>query len=265
MNNQFSIVFCTCDNYSDLWNNFFKLFTKYWPEYDGKIYLNTESKSFSFSGINVINLPERSSSKAWSNMLYHVLQFVEEEYILIILDDLFFKSKVRVSALNEAIELMMADHSIKAITFHEEPGMLKPYKGSENFIVRKQFTKYKMNATITLFKKDFLNQILRDKESAWDFEVNASIRACFSRGKFLCKSPYVDPIFDYDGGGVVRHGKYIKSVIEYFIEEEGLEFIGREVVEAYRSTNISRICPLKLIRYAISGLFSIFKQRPIKE
>lgn len=103
MDKKFSIIFCTCDNYSDLWHNFFTLFKKYWPEYDGKIYLNTESKSFSFSGLDIVNLPERSLSKAWSNMLYHVLQYVEEEYILIILDDLFLKSHVRVAALNEAI------------------------------------------------------------------------------------------------------------------------------------------------------------------
>ena len=50
----FSILVNTTDSFSDCWNPFFKLFKKYWPNYGGKIYLNTEIKDFKYEGLNII-------------------------------------------------------------------------------------------------------------------------------------------------------------------------------------------------------------------
>ena len=39
-----AVFVSSSDNYSDIWDLFFDLFYKYWPEYKGKIYLQTQKK-----------------------------------------------------------------------------------------------------------------------------------------------------------------------------------------------------------------------------
>lgn len=40
----FSIFVSSSDNYSDIWDVFFDMFKKMWPEYNGQIYLQTQEK-----------------------------------------------------------------------------------------------------------------------------------------------------------------------------------------------------------------------------
>ena len=62
MDKDVTMIFCTCDAYADLWENFFILFKKYWPDFDGEIIFNTESKSYSNEGLNIV-MPK--SFRSW--------------------------------------------------------------------------------------------------------------------------------------------------------------------------------------------------------
>ena len=56
MKDNYAILINTTDSFDDCWEPFFKLFKKHWPEFNGKIYLNTETKEFKYSGINIISI-----------------------------------------------------------------------------------------------------------------------------------------------------------------------------------------------------------------
>ena len=51
---KYSIVVNTCDSYSDCWEPFFKLFSVFWKDCKGEIFLNTEYKDYSFPGLDII-------------------------------------------------------------------------------------------------------------------------------------------------------------------------------------------------------------------
>ena len=51
---KYSIIVNTCDSYSDCWDPFFKLFSVFWKDCKGKIFLNTEYKDYSFPGLDII-------------------------------------------------------------------------------------------------------------------------------------------------------------------------------------------------------------------
>lgn len=79
-NNDVSMIFCTCDAYSDLWDGFFKLFKKYWPEWDGEIIFNTDGLEYSYDGLNIINVPHNEGdSRAWSDMFAKALRLCKNE------------------------------------------------------------------------------------------------------------------------------------------------------------------------------------------
>lgn len=50
---KYSVLVNTCDKFEDCWNPFFQLFSLYWQDYKGTIYLNTE-KDYSFDGLDII-------------------------------------------------------------------------------------------------------------------------------------------------------------------------------------------------------------------
>ena len=79
-----AILVSSCDAYEDVWNPFFALFKKYWPNCKYNIYLNTESKMFSYDGLNITCLHPGESEKqiSWSNRLKQALLQVEEDVVI---------------------------------------------------------------------------------------------------------------------------------------------------------------------------------------
>ena len=51
--NNFVVLINTCDKFEDCWIPFFKLWSLYWKNYNGTIYLNTEYKDFNYPGLEI--------------------------------------------------------------------------------------------------------------------------------------------------------------------------------------------------------------------
>lgn len=257
-NETLTVVFCTCDNYSDLWHDFFRLFKKYWPQFNGQIILNTETKAFKYEGLNIsepLNCPLNTS---WSDRLSLSLKKAASEYVLIMLDDFYLKASVDNERFLETLEFMNSNSGIASVTYLHEPGMKKEVSGLEGFNYRKNFSVYKMTAHLTLYRKEYLMSVLKAGESAWEFEVNGTVRAWFKRGRFLCPNNSFE-IFPYDFGSLVIRGGYLKPVKEYFEKNEGCVFNPeRPILEKWEG-NASEGGLRKKIKYLIKGLFSVFK------
>ena len=52
----YSILINTCDKFDDCWDPFFKLWSLYWTDCSGKIYLNTEYKDYSYPKLNITTI-----------------------------------------------------------------------------------------------------------------------------------------------------------------------------------------------------------------
>lgn len=260
MNSRVSIVFCTCDSYSDLWDGFFRLFKKYWPEYDGEIIFNTDSIEYSYDGLNIVNVPHyEGESKAWSDMFARAIKMCKYNNILLILEDFYFMDYVNNKSFEDTVNAMENNKNIVSITYFKEPGYVRNSLILPQFMERKQFSLYKMTAHITLYKKDFLLSILKKGESAWEFEINGTVRSWFRKGKFLCMKPGKKPIIPYEGD-FVRLGKFLRSPKEYFENVEGITFSDkRETIETL-TVNSNKVT--KVIRIVINlfkALLSFFK------
>lgn len=254
-----TIVFCSCDAYSDLWENFFRLLKKYWPEYDGEIILNTESKEFHHGGMKISKPLNCSKDVSWSDRLSLSLQRVKTPYVLIFLDDYYLKENVNHGNFLKSLEYMKTHQDIVSITYLKEPGTKKEVHDLEGFMRRTQFALYKITGHITLYRTDYLKKILKKNESAWEFEVNGTIRSWLKKGKFLCPIDNNNPIFPYDFGLLVTRGKYLKPVKEYFEDKQGCVFSNiRPVMEEWIPKSNGSI--VVKIKYLVKGLISFFKK-----
>lgn len=259
-----TIVFCSCDAYSDLWENFFKLLKKYWPEYDGEIILNTETKAFQYDGFRISSPLNCGDDVSWSDRLSLSLKRVQTPYILIFLDDFYLKNKVNHVEFLKTLGYMKTNQDIVSITYLKEPGGKKEVQDLEGFMDRAQFALYKMTAHITLYRTEYLQKILKNNESAWEFEVNGTIRSWLKKGKFLCPIDNLNAIFPYDfeGWSLCVKGKYYKPVKEYFEKQEKIHFLEcRETVEYLPQGSGGSL--KKKFYYLGKGLLSMCKKRAL--
>lgn len=264
ISNDVTILFCSCDAYSDLWENFFVLLKKYWPEYDGEIILNTETREFQYDGFHISSPLNCSSEVSWSDRLSLSLKRVKTPYVLIFLDDFYLKSPVRHQEFMKTLNYMKSHQGAASITYLKEPGGRKSIPELEGFVQRVQCALYKMTAHITLYRTEYLQAVLKHNESAWEFEVNGTIRSWFKKGRFLCPVNNKNAIFSYDfeGWSLCVKGKFYGPVKRYFEEQEGFEFYEeRETIEVLPQGSGGSLT--KKLHYLGKGLLSIFKKRAL--
>ena len=262
---EFSIIFCTCDSYSDLWDGFFYLFKKYWPDFDGEIIFNTDKIEYTYNGLNIVNVKhEEGANMSWSDMLNRALDLCKYEEILLILEDFYFLNRVKHKKVLDTVEVMKKNNNIVSITYLNEPGAYRKSDVLKGFDYRKHFSLYKMTAHMTLYKKAFLKKILRSNENAWQFEINGTVRSWLLPGDFLCMEKGGEPIIPYDGD-FVRLGKFIKERKEYYEINENIVFSNkRGILENFydHKENVTNHRKIKMFAYGIKAIPSIWGRKP---
>lgn len=222
--NKYSFVLSSCDNYSDLWNPFFHQLKKYWKGFDYDVYLCTESKKYQMEGLRVhcpLNVPR---SNTWSENLIELLEHIETEYVIFMLDDFWLKKPVDTEKLAEIMETFDKDKNIGFLCLLHQPASVLPVSKEYPMLVEyPRKAKYRITTQVGLWRKDYFLKILRSHESAWQFEIYGNKRSGRYKENTYVISDKTNSIFDYDSGGVLYRGKYVKEYVEYFEKEEGIK------------------------------------------
>ena len=217
-----AFVLSSCDKCSDLWEPFFILLKRHWQDFDYRTYLCTDSKQFSFDGIDIscpLNIP---ASNTWSENLIDLLNQIEEDFVLFMLDDFWLKTDVDIERLGCYEQIMQRDRSIGFICLVHQLKSSKENPKSEKYpglIKYGKHTPYRVTTQAGLWRRDYLLSLLRKHESAWWFEMFGSKRS--RRSKF---ESYVvqESVFSYDEGGVLYRGSYVNEYAKPFVEKEGI-------------------------------------------
>ena len=176
MNKDFSILINTTDSFSDCWLPFFKLFKIYWPEYKGKIYLNTETKSFEYPGLNIISVKNNLVHQPWSKCLMNAVNKIEEDFFIYMQEDYFFHNSVKHKEIIDFFQ-KFKKYNLDCLHLTDQctQGPFKKYK-DDIFLIDKN-APYRASTQAAFWKKDSILKILRPWESGWDFEKFGSKRS----------------------------------------------------------------------------------------
>ena len=156
----------SCDNYSDLWLPFFTLLDKYWKDRNAKVYLLSNHKDFSWPGVNTIKVGDDVS---YSDNLSKAMEEIDEEWILLWLEDLFFAEDVNQSLLDKIIsEFQSFDCGYLKIA----PDMPLSYESINNSAIGNlpKGIKYRSAIGATLYHKSTLKKLLIPGASAWELD-----------------------------------------------------------------------------------------------
>lgn len=221
---KYALLINTCDKFEDCWDPFFQLFEKFWPNFDGQIYLNTELKEYSYNKLNIVSLKVAKNSNderlTWSQCLKIALKSIEEDIILYMQEDYFLKGKVQNDLISKYVNLMSNDKTIDCIHLTDQAVANNGPSEYNTLYTVKTKQRYRLSCQAALWKKEVLNYYLRNHESAWEFEEFGSKRASWENHKFYVVDPNwiklnKNEIIPYVFTGIIG-GKWKKEIVTLF-------------------------------------------------
>lgn len=234
MTKKLSIFVLSCDRYSDLWQNFFKLREKYWSDCDFDWYLVTESFGFNYNNVKVINT---GKGKNWTGRLLYAVKQIDTPYIGWYLDDFYISKKIDNQLIHELVDKMAKEH-ISHINmsdvFDSIIKMPEPHIYYDKYLLQiPTHKKYGISTASALWEKEYLLNILGESDKdAWQFEVDLCKKALSKDGLpgvILCdeRKP-----FNVTTTPVVIQGRYYPKAIK--------EFAKKGIIIDYRSRGLMK-------------------------
>lgn len=250
-----TILVNSCDKYEDAWEPFFKLFSIQWPDCPYRIILNTESKNFSCDYLCVETI-HTGDCKTWTERMKKVLKETDSEFVLFFLEDFFLMSQVNVSAFNDIIHTMNINKkigfvgfpSIRAYQPHNHAKRLTKFLYST-----KRGVNFRVNASLGLWRKEFLQQMLFRDGNPWYFEWIAPKLSRYSEFLATCWNQKDCCIFNYETkretGLGIFNGKWLpanKDLFDAYNIEVNFNNLGIITVEqAVNNINAENKCSNK--------------------
>lgn len=226
----YTIVVNSTDSFEDCWLPFFTLFSKYWPDCEHPIVLNTETKSFSYPGLNIqcskVQVPSSTRRLSWSECLMRCLDTLNTDLILYLQEDYFLNAPVDVSSLELLTDIMNVEgfSHISLVTFSNSGPW---HSTSYPFLWEVgQRADYRLSLQAGLWRRDRLRSYLRSHETPWQFEVWGSKRARRVRDTILCVSHeifgnQIPEVIPYKATGIVK-GKWNREAVCGLFDEQNI-------------------------------------------
>jgi hypothetical protein len=265
MNRGFAIFVNTTDSFEDCWTPFFSLFKNYWPGYKGRILLNTESKTFSFPGLDIVSVRNAGTTigaerSPWSECLIRALDSLDEEIVLYLQEDYFLRDRVDEKVVDGFVGLMREHPEIRCIHLTDQgvlsTGEPPPLPGLCRAVPSQH---YLVSCQAALWRRQTLRSLLRRRENAWEFEEFGSRRAALEDYAFFA----VDPaqvrlgryeIIPYIFTGIIR-GRWNEKVVPLF-EAHGIQvdYSRRGFVAAIRKAPLTARLLRRVRRFPVRFL-----------
>ncbi|MDR1599318.1 MAG: hypothetical protein LBS11_05545 [Oscillospiraceae bacterium] len=205
----------SCDKYSDLWQPFFELFVKYWPDCPYPIVLGAESKPFRMAGLD-IRCPRWFSpgtDAPWGLLTMGMLDSIHTPYMVFMLDDFFLNKPVDQAMVERCLDWMDADPS--AGGFILKPISARKYGNSPYppFFQLFDTGKYSEFTQAGVWRKETPRRLLKPFDTPWSWEARSGERNKAYADRLYCvdsRETSYAPI-DYPPGGVLRKGELTQA------------------------------------------------------
>lgn len=266
---RYSILVNTCDKFEDCWNPFFKLFKFYWPDCNGRLMLNTEYKDYSYPGLNIIPIKGcegktfKGKYATWSQCLKWALEKIDTDLILYLQEDYFLNDKVNNSMVEHYLEYMQSHPDVPCVQLTSD-GIpvcdVADEKEHLHFSDPSYFSYVSCQASI--WRKEVLLKLIREHETAWNFEWWGSKRAKYMGMKFLTVNHdwlrEGHDFFPYIKTGVIG-GKWYKPVVELFAKHNiQIDFNKRGFYDPQREKTFKEKLKLKRSIYRPQSMWEVF-------
>lgn len=207
------IVVLSCDKDEDLFYPFKYCLEKYYPTHPEVIYATETIKNPYYKTI-CKNYP----LEVWSKRIRETLKEIEDNEILLMVDDVFIRSKVDTDRIEYARKHLKGNTAL--FNFEKEYDDKNIECSLDGFKLRKKGSDYELSLLCGLWDRKKLIDVLSKDCDPWSIEYEQDTKHYdyfINSGDFIIDWGYkaFQPV------GVVK-GKWSKEVMEYF-KKEGIE------------------------------------------
>lgn len=195
-----------------------------WPGFYLPVVINTETKSFSYPGIQVTVINSEKPNMPWGKRLIEALKQIDTEYILFFLEDFWLDAPVDVIYFEKCRQWMRENNDVSCLSFQWTRGPNIQDGRLERFERKQPDGDYRINCQAALWRRDRLIKLIRPHETPWEFEWWGTIRSKRYPDHIYTQIKESKPVFSYNLslGGVVHKGRWNKSVVKPLAEQYGL-------------------------------------------
>jgi len=180
-----AFLITSCDVFADCWAPYAYGLRKYWPDCPFPVYLITNDKRFEDPSITSLQIrPDRG----WAKNLRQALTSIDAEIILYTHEDFWISAPVDTAEILEFVDLIRGG-SADYIRLYPAPGPDKPFPADSRLGILDSRAPYRTSLQVALWRKSVLEQLLRDDESCWQFELDGTPRSRVYGDRFLCVQP----------------------------------------------------------------------------
>lgn len=220
----YTLLVNSCDAYEDSWIPFFSLLAKYWNPVDIHILLNTETKSFSFDGLD-IECIHSSVGCPYGKRMKNALSFVNTPYVFVLLDDFFIRKPVDIDRIDKVISWMEADPDIACFTSDCTKTYanweLNKYPGFRRVPPGNPFT---LNLQAAIWRTNIFRSYWLPNVSPWEWEEYSNVLTISRpKHKFYCTTDWKYALCDYgyaSSGMGIYHGQWVIDDVAPLFEKE---------------------------------------------
>jgi hypothetical protein len=201
MKDDISILINSCDKYSDVWEVFFPLFFKYWPDCPWKIYLGSNEKVYKDPRVNTICV---GKDKSWADSALSMINKIPTKNIMFFLDDFFIFWKVNTKKVNHYYNVF-TQLDANYMRLRNSPFSNKPVDGYPDLVLREKGEMYRTALDIAFWKKEVFMDLLVSGENPWQMEIEGSKRSCKYDGFYTTKEWVIERRNGLEAGKWMRY------------------------------------------------------------
>ena len=248
-----SVIVSSCDSYEDLWKPFINTFNKNWGDCDLKKYFITENKELIDTEFLTIKC---GLNKNWTDRLLYTLSTTDDDYIILMLEDFFLRSKIDNNKIHYFVNYIKK-YNLNMIRLIKRPEGYHSNINHPELMEIKNNDLFRVSTQATIWNKEVLKNLLEKNENIWQFEINGTLRSKLFNNFFCVKKD----VMTYRHH-VVERGKWFPWYALYFglINRVGIDLKKREIMNIFETI---KWLANKLLSVPLSKL-PIYLKRPIK-
>lgn len=230
-NDKMAMLLLSCDKYSDVWDDFFNLKERFWPDCEYKWFIVTETKDYQREDVATIKC---GSDLNWAGRFRKAVQAVPSPYIGVFLEDYFIKSPIDNAKIKGFVEMMEKGHvSFLNLgnVFHHILRLPDLEHYTEHLVKIPQHLRYGIDTAAAIWDKNYLLEKLGEGDySAWKFESDRCDEAASEKGLgglILCDDQLS---FNVSEIPVIIQGVFYPKAVKYFKDEVGYEIHSKRKV-----------------------------------
>lgn len=180
MSEKLSIIVMSCDKYCGIWNDFFNLKERFWPDCPFKTYLATDSKDFKRWGVETIHF---GCIREWSKCVRETVEKINTPYVCLWLEDALICERVDTDVWQSDLQYIInnkVDYFCMEIKRRFKPEEMK--EAAPHIRVIDPHQRYGVDTAVAIWERNYFLDKLQKDCSAWQFEVDRCTEAATTDG-----------------------------------------------------------------------------------